>query len=185
MGIDRWLLLGKLKKAVKKIRVLLNFDLNKWKLASMLGSASGKRRAISFNGRPGLRACVEDSDEFNSAESSPVKGGLQRTTSFPMEEDVDKRAEMFIANFYRQLRLERQISLELRWPFSKGGLCGASVPFLGDPCTSSRLRIAKPIDPRVIADCSVSSINQYYLEVLVGGILHSEMSELFTNWGIA
>lgn len=124
MGIEKWSLLGKLRKAVKKIRVILNFDLNKWKLASMIGSASGKRRAISFNGRQGLRACVEDSDDLMNA--SPVKGGLQRTTSFPMEDDIDKRAEMFIANFYRQLRLERQISLELR--YCRGNSFGSPSP---------------------------------------------------------
>ncbi|MFS7969391.1 hypothetical protein Hanom_Chr09g00808621 [Helianthus anomalus] len=34
---------------------------------------------------------------------------LQRTTSFPEEDDVDKRAERFISNFYRQLKMERQV----------------------------------------------------------------------------
>ncbi|KAJ0534072.1 hypothetical protein HanRHA438_Chr09g0396991 [Helianthus annuus] len=37
---------------------------------------------------------------------------LQRTTSFPEEDDVDKRAERFISNFYRQLKMERQFSLQ-------------------------------------------------------------------------
>ncbi|KAJ1268682.1 hypothetical protein BS78_07G153400 [Paspalum vaginatum] len=31
------------------------------------------------------------------------------------DDDIDQRAEMFIANFYRQLRMERQVSLQLRY----------------------------------------------------------------------
>nr|GMC86220.1 1,4-dihydroxy-2-naphthoyl-CoA synthase [Ipomoea batatas] len=32
-------------------------------------------------------------------------------------------------------------------------------------------KVAQPVDPRVVADCNVGGINQYYLVVLVGGIL--------------
>ncbi|KAI3472441.1 hypothetical protein Pfo_029561 [Paulownia fortunei] len=94
MAVDRWLLLGRLKRAVKKIKFLLNFNVNRWKLASIIGASSSKRR-LSFNDRPGLRAC--------------------RTISYPSEDDIDKRADAFIANFYKQLQYERQISLELRY----------------------------------------------------------------------
>ncbi|EES13938.1 hypothetical protein BDA96_07G156500 [Sorghum bicolor] len=31
------------------------------------------------------------------------------------DDDIDQRAELFIANFYRQLRMERQVSLQLRY----------------------------------------------------------------------
>ncbi|KAF5790618.1 hypothetical protein HanXRQr2_Chr09g0385311 [Helianthus annuus] len=55
-----------------------------------------------------------------NSQMSPEKGELQktrsfplqRTTSFPEEDDVDKRAERFISNFYRQLKMERQVSLQ-------------------------------------------------------------------------
>ncbi|KAK9279136.1 hypothetical protein L1049_012813 [Liquidambar formosana] len=41
---------------------------------------------------------------------------LERTRSCASgDEDVDRRAETFIANFYQQLRLERQISLEIQY----------------------------------------------------------------------
>ncbi|GFP99457.1 hypothetical protein PHJA_002089800 [Phtheirospermum japonicum] len=113
MAEERWLLLGKLKRAVKKIKFLINFNVNKLKLASIIGASSSKRR-LSFNDRPGLRACMEDPDLNNDPESS--KGRLQRTISYPSsEDDIDKRADAFIANFYKNLQYERQISLELRY----------------------------------------------------------------------
>jgi hypothetical protein len=31
------------------------------------------------------------------------------------DDDIDQRAEQFIANFYRQLQMERQVSLQLRY----------------------------------------------------------------------
>ncbi|PIN03407.1 hypothetical protein CDL12_24061 [Handroanthus impetiginosus] len=112
MAMDKWLLLSKLKRAVKKIKFLLNFNVNSWKLASIIGKSSSKRR-LSFNDRPGLQAFMEDPDPNDDPGSSR---GLHRTISYPSsEDDIDKRAEAFIANFYKQLRYERQISLELRY----------------------------------------------------------------------
>ncbi|GAB4853580.1 hypothetical protein Ancab_017771 [Ancistrocladus abbreviatus] len=100
----KWSLLGRLRKAVNKLRFLLFFNLNpSWRFGSMIrGSIGKKTRRLSFNDRPGLRACTDDD------------GGNQ-TRSGLSDEDIDKRAEMFIANFYHQLRLERQISLDLRY----------------------------------------------------------------------
>jgi|UniRef100_A0A2N9IN00 hypothetical protein len=112
VGNDNLSLLTRLKRAVVKIKFLLNFDLNRWHLASVLGHASSSKRQISFNDRPGLRAACSDDIE---SEESGFSRGIQRTMSFPSEDDVDKRAEMFIANFYRQLKIERQISLELHY----------------------------------------------------------------------
>ncbi|CAK9169431.1 unnamed protein product [Ilex paraguariensis] len=110
MGIDNWLLLGRLKRAVKKIKFLLNFDISRWKLAAAIGASSSKRQ-LSFNGRPGLTACTDDPDPNDSGSSH----GLQRTMSVRSEDDIDKRAELFIANFKKQLQFERQISLQLRY----------------------------------------------------------------------
>ncbi|KAL1534031.1 hypothetical protein AAHA92_31435 [Salvia divinorum] len=105
MAVDRWSLVNRLKRAVKKITFLLDFNINRWKLASMVGASSSMRR-LSFADRPGIRACLDESDSSRS---------LQRTISYPSEDDVDTKADAFIANFYKQLQFERQISLELRY----------------------------------------------------------------------
>ncbi|KAG8367713.1 hypothetical protein BUALT_Bualt16G0101600 [Buddleja alternifolia] len=117
-AMDRWQLLSRLKRAVKKITFLLNFNVNRFKLISNLRASSSTRR-FSFGDRPGLRACVEDSDPDDEPAGSS-RSGLHRTTSYPSpssssEDDIDKRADAFIANFYKQLQYERQISLELRY----------------------------------------------------------------------
>ena len=116
MGKDKSSLLTRLKRAVKKVKFLIDFSMNRWHLASVLGRASSSKRISFINDRPGLRAACDD-DTVYSDESggSSSRSGIQRTMSFPSEEDVDKRADMFIANFYRQLQLERQISLEIQY----------------------------------------------------------------------
>ncbi|KAL4654621.1 hypothetical protein ACB092_01G393700 [Castanea dentata] len=116
MGEDSNLfLLTRLKRAVKNVRFLLDFNMNRWRLASLVGHASSSSKRLSFNDRPGLReACDDDTIDFEDSVGSS-RPGIQRTMSFPSEDDVDKRAEMFIANFYRQLQIERQISLELQY----------------------------------------------------------------------
>ncbi|KAI3424504.1 uncharacterized protein J3R85_010611 [Psidium guajava] len=113
--MDKWPLLGRLRRAVRKVRFLLNFDLHRWIFASGARGPTSKR-LLSFSDRPGLRACtLMDDREYEDSPGSSRGSGLQRTMSYPSEEDVDKRAEMFIANFHRQLQLERQISMELRY----------------------------------------------------------------------
>ncbi|KAL0013319.1 hypothetical protein SO802_000388 [Lithocarpus litseifolius] len=89
--------------------------MSQWRLSSVLGHASSSSKRISFNDRPGLRAvCDDDTIDFEDSVGSS-RSGIQRTISFPSEDDVDKRADMFIANFYRQLQIDRQISLELQY----------------------------------------------------------------------
>ncbi|XP_044472256.1 uncharacterized protein LOC123200933 [Mangifera indica] len=127
MGTNSWSLLSRLKMAVKKVKVLLNFNLNRWRIASMIG-ASSSNRLFSFNDHPGLRACTVDDMESSWDETSSISrsGSLHRTISYPSDQDViDKRAEMFIANFHKQLQIERQISLELR--YCRGNSFGSSV----------------------------------------------------------
>ncbi|MCD7460203.1 hypothetical protein HAX54_043063 [Datura stramonium] len=140
MGIGNWSLIGKLRRAVKKITFLLNFDLNKWKLASyMIGRQKQlHHHQLSFNEKilqkqpTGLNVICSDHEDnlgknanYDSSSSRNSFKGLQRTMSYPSsEDDIDKRAEMFIANFYNQLRLERQISLELR--YCRGNSFGSS-----------------------------------------------------------
>ncbi|XP_057957499.1 uncharacterized protein LOC131150661 [Malania oleifera] len=126
MGEDgSWSLLGHLKRTVKKIRFLLSFDVGRLHLSSILGGVARHkpRRRLSFDDRKeGLRVCTEEDDEerdgsvrqrrLERARSYASAGGSSFSSS---DGDVDRKADMFIANFYRQLRLERQISLELRY----------------------------------------------------------------------
>ncbi|KAL1371997.1 hypothetical protein HN51_002167 [Arachis hypogaea] len=114
-------LLSRLKRAVQKVRFLLRSTIisRTWHAASLIRRASslGKRH-LSFNDPPGLKICSSDNETDSEASASRGPGpGLQRTISYPStdEDDIDRRAEMFIANFRKQLRMERQISLQLRY----------------------------------------------------------------------
>ncbi|KAL5782900.1 hypothetical protein ACOSP7_007929 [Xanthoceras sorbifolium] len=112
------------KTAVKKLNFVLNFlkESSKWRrLASICGGVatlSGRRR-WSFNDRHvvGLQHCIDDDYQQESDESSSVRA-LQRTTSYvnySSDDDIDRRAEIFISNFRRRLLYERQVSLQLRY----------------------------------------------------------------------
>ncbi|KAJ6731594.1 COTTON FIBER (DUF761) [Salix purpurea] len=114
MGRDKWSLLSRLRMAIKKVKIILNLDMSRWRVASMIGAASSSRHQLSFNDRPGLRGCADVDGDMES-EDSGTWMGLQRTISYQSEDDIDTRAEMFIDNFRRQLQIERQISLELRY----------------------------------------------------------------------
>ena len=96
---------------MKKVKFLLNFNMNRWRIVSMIGASSSSRR-LSFTDRPGLKACADD---YDSDYSGSYSRRLARTTSYQSEDDIDKRAEMFIANFHRQLQIERQVSLQLKY----------------------------------------------------------------------
>jgi hypothetical protein len=116
MGGERWREVGGgLRKAVKKIKLLLSFNAMRWCLGgSNTGSFSSYGRRLSFDDRLGLQGiCIED-DKSNGGDRSATRN-IQRATSFASDDDIDKRAEIFIANFRRQLRFERQVSLELSY----------------------------------------------------------------------
>ncbi|CAL9243968.1 unnamed protein product [Arabidopsis halleri] len=109
-------LLNRLRQAVNKVRFVLSFKINSlWDLVPMLGSSSSSSSLrLSFNDRPGLTAAfAENKPDLNGSS----RGALYRTVSYDQssDEDIDNKAEMFIANFYRQLQIERQISLELKY----------------------------------------------------------------------
>lgn len=128
---NKWHLLNRLKTLVKKVTFLMNSNINQWRIvSSFIESGGGSRRRTSFNERLGLTAIISSSDDeeeevgiFKLCDSGSCSPELlktrsfrvQRTMSFPEEDDVDKRAELFIENFYRQLRLQRQVSLQLRY----------------------------------------------------------------------
>ncbi|KAK1289905.1 hypothetical protein QJS10_CPB18g00217 [Acorus calamus] len=121
-------LLGKLRRAIQKVRLLMSFNMHGWPLASLIGAApsmilrqisyggssnysssspsaspSLSQRQLSFLGQPGLLDVTEDDCENGLS--------LSRTAS----DDIDRRAEQFIKNFYRHIQMERQVSLELRY----------------------------------------------------------------------
>ncbi|ESR63419.1 hypothetical protein CICLE_v10010310mg, partial [Citrus x clementina] len=112
---SRSLMQGHLKKAVKKLHMILSLiKLSKWNLASICRAGfSQSRRSLSFNDRLGLQYCIVDRDPD---EGSSVRV-LQRTKScaYDGDDDIDRRAEIFITNFRRRLLYERQVSLELRY----------------------------------------------------------------------
>ncbi|KAH8479466.1 hypothetical protein Peur_067627 [Populus x canadensis] len=123
MGKQKSSVLGPLKRTVKKIKFLLNF--RKWRSASSLlwnasyssssSSSSGMIRRLTFNDRIGLHGVIEDVESDH--QSKPVRA-LERVRSHDgssSDDDVDKRAEIFITNFRRQLLMERQVSLQLRY----------------------------------------------------------------------
>ncbi|KAJ6434746.1 hypothetical protein OIU84_000061 [Salix udensis] len=116
---QKWLALGPLKRTVKKISFLLGF--RKWRLSSILwnassssSSSSGTIRRLSFNDRIGLHGVIGDVESDHQI--TPVRA-LERARSHgsSSDDDVDKRAEIFITNFRRQLLMERQVSLQLRY----------------------------------------------------------------------
>ncbi|RDY14100.1 hypothetical protein CR513_00888, partial [Mucuna pruriens] len=108
-------LLGRLRMAVQKVKLLLSATIlsHTWHAATILRRVSMSKRQISFNDRPGLTMMCGNSGETDSEGSASPSHSLQRTISYPSDDDIDKRAEMFITNFRRQLQMERQISLQL------------------------------------------------------------------------
>ncbi|QCD80396.1 uncharacterized protein LOC114177268 [Vigna unguiculata] len=120
MSSHKTSLLSRLRVAVKKVKLLLSATVlsHAWHAANILRGVSISKRQISFNDRPGLMMCTpSSSSEETDSEGliSPPAHTLQRTISCPSDDDIDKRAEMFITNFRRQLQMERQISLQLRY----------------------------------------------------------------------
>ncbi|XP_022145292.1 uncharacterized protein LOC111014780 [Momordica charantia] len=105
-------LMPRLKKAVRKITALLRLNLS---LCLARRRPSGRLRSFSFSDRTvGLRSFLEDEE---IGENCSMRR-LERASSLRYgnaEDDVDKRSQIFIDNFLRRLRLERQISLQLRY----------------------------------------------------------------------
>ncbi|KAI4335431.1 hypothetical protein L6164_014075 [Bauhinia variegata] len=110
-------LLSRLRRAVNKVKILLSSTIlgRTWHIASVVRSVSMSKRQLSFNDRPGVMACAGETGYVSGDSGSSNGQQLQRTVSYPSDDDIDKRADMFIANFRRQLRIERQISLQIRY----------------------------------------------------------------------
>ncbi|WOK92118.1 hypothetical protein Cni_G00809 [Canna indica] len=126
--------LSRLRSAIQKVKFLLSFDATKWIVSSLKKSPSDTRR-LSFKTPPSLLDCSDDYYECGSSFTisrttslsySPASSGtapsleeseMSRSVSDVSSpgEDVNQRAENFIEKFYQQLKMERQISLELRY----------------------------------------------------------------------
>ncbi|KAF8704475.1 hypothetical protein HU200_031428 [Digitaria exilis] len=108
------------------------------------GTAAPARR-LSFDSRPGLldvdgsspassrtsrsasmgTATTKSLSRTSSSTASPPQvltrassssgGGSPASLAAAGDDDIDRRAEQFIANFYKQLQMERQVSLQLRY----------------------------------------------------------------------
>ncbi|PKA51407.1 hypothetical protein AXF42_Ash002772 [Apostasia shenzhenica] len=143
MALKRSRLVGRLRQAISKVRFLLSFNLRRW----LLSSAASSRRRHSLENRPRSPGLLDltSPDEYgyylwdpapppprtlsppSPATASPpqvlVKSMSPRSASVSpaSSDDINQRAEEFIERFYRQLRMERQISLQLRYCKGKEG----------------------------------------------------------------
>ncbi|XP_068652670.1 uncharacterized protein [Aristolochia californica] len=101
--------LSRLRRAIRKVRFLLSFNIHRWRVGSMVGTYS--RRQLSFGDPQGLLDCADDDVQVEDLRTGSPPLALQRTIS----DDIDKKAEAFIENFYKRIQMERQVSLELRY----------------------------------------------------------------------
>ncbi|KAL0916689.1 hypothetical protein M5K25_014218 [Dendrobium thyrsiflorum] len=128
-------LLSRLRQTITKVRFLLSFNLRQWLLSST--ATASRRRRLSLDSQPLSPGLLDATDElsyywFDPVISSPppptkpsssISQPLTRTISRAMSgssaasstDDINQRADDFIENFYRQLKMERQVSLELRY----------------------------------------------------------------------
>ncbi|OAY79848.1 uncharacterized protein LOC109706616 [Ananas comosus] len=112
-------LLSRLRRAIHKVKFLLSFNPTRWVMFSIIGSSPGPQLA-SFSPRPSLADATDGVyvDTGASSFSSSSTGAVSRTSSLlstPGGDDIDARADVFIANFYQHIRMEREVSLELRY----------------------------------------------------------------------
>ncbi|XP_029117966.1 uncharacterized protein [Elaeis guineensis] len=133
MAVKNSRFLGRLRRIIQKVRFLLSLNTNRWFLSSVVGLSPGPRRPGS-KVQQGLLDCTtgaaedyyEVGSQFGLSRTTSSTSGVSRTTSLESEisrttsdasagDDIDKRAEIFIANFYRHIQMERQVSLELRY----------------------------------------------------------------------
>lgn len=118
MVLGNWLLLRRLRNAMQKLKFLLIFNVHKWRHVAPL-MVSPSRRQLSFNDPPGLLDCAGNTTALDCGMGwSPVS--IRRTISDT--DDIDQRAEIFIANFHRHIQMERQVSLKLHYAKRNDGL---------------------------------------------------------------
>lgn len=92
-----------------KVRFLLNINLNRFRLSAAVVRTLSRRKLSLPKTQLGLLEAAELEDEASEQEQC-----FSRTIS-GCSEDIDQKAEDFIASFYRHIQMERQVSLELRY----------------------------------------------------------------------
>lgn len=117
-------ILNQLKRAVQKVKFLLSFDATRWILSSLSSHKPSPGRGLSFQARPSLLDCSPSFgvrgtslSRASSLALSPPGEAMSRSSSDASAsgEDINLKADRFIEGFYRQLQMERQVSLELRY----------------------------------------------------------------------
>ncbi|XP_074315193.1 uncharacterized protein LOC141651376 [Silene latifolia] len=118
---NKWSLSRKIKRAIKKVNFFLksSFKFDQWRFASIL-------RCTPNNKRYTRHLSIGYSEETLTKEENDGNRLLSSLRSFNRVksiclndnddvENVDEKADLFIQNFHRQLLMERQISLQLRY----------------------------------------------------------------------
>ncbi|XP_072971833.1 uncharacterized protein [Typha angustifolia] len=133
MASESSAVMSRLREAVQKVRFLLSLsDTTRWVITSIAGS-SPMRPRLSFKRQLSLLDCTGDGAEdyyevgsslSTSRTSSTVVSrtsssiSMTRTSSDASTAscyDIDTRADLFIEQFREHLRMEKQVSLEIRY----------------------------------------------------------------------
>ncbi|CAO2172989.1 unnamed protein product [Urochloa humidicola] len=123
----RWMLLTSARgAAAPAARRALSFGDARPGLLDVDGSIVSSPASSRTSRSASMGTATTRSLSRTSSAASPPPQVLTRTSSgasparssssaSPGDPDIDQRAEQFITNFYRQLQMERQVSLQLRY----------------------------------------------------------------------
>ncbi|CAL4999110.1 unnamed protein product [Urochloa decumbens] len=121
----RWMLLTSAGSRAPAARRALSFGDARPGLLDVEGSIASSPASSRTSRSASMGTATTRSLSRTSSAASPPPQVLTRTSSgaspassssaSPGDPDIDRRAEQFIANFYRQLQMERQVSLQLRY----------------------------------------------------------------------
>ncbi|CAO2202045.1 unnamed protein product [Urochloa humidicola] len=121
----RWMLLTSARGSAPAARRALSFGDARPGLLDVEGSivsspASSRTSRSASMGTASTRSLSRTSSAASPPQvltrtSSAASPARSSSSASPGDPDIDQRAEQFIANFYRQLQMERQVSLQLRY----------------------------------------------------------------------
>lgn len=84
--------------------------------SSSPASTAGPSRTVSLgSGGVSRTSSAVAASEYSRSASSGATSSSSGGSSPAGDEDIDRRAEQFIANFYKHIQMERQVSLQLRY----------------------------------------------------------------------
>ncbi|CAO2188412.1 unnamed protein product [Urochloa humidicola] len=118
----RWMLLTSSRAAAPAARRALSFGDARPGLLDVEGSIVSSPSSSRTSRSSSMGTATTRSLSRTSSAASPPQvltrtssGASPASSGSPGDPDIDQRAEQFIANFYRQLQMERQVSLQLRY----------------------------------------------------------------------